>query len=73
MIKVGCPGESVTFQTAYQIRRQLENNFIQLFEAETFEEYIKHAQPLYDNPVQRELGFVSALWNKTNWKNGLRH
>jgi len=47
---------------------QAENHFIQLIEAETFEEYIKHAQPLYDNPVQREMGFVSALWDKTNWK-----
>jgi hypothetical protein len=36
--------------------------------AETFEEYIKHAKPLYYNPVQRKLGFVSALWDETNWK-----
>jgi pimeloyl-ACP methyl ester carboxylesterase len=81
MIMVGCPGELGMYQTAYQIRRQLEcegysdeearnaeNHFIKIFEAESFEEYIKHAKPLYDNPVQRELGFVSALWDKTNWK-----
>ena len=81
MIMVGSAGENGIQQTAYQIRRQLEfegvteeeaiqaeNHFIQLFKAETFEEYIKHAQPLYDNPVQRELGFVSALWDETNWK-----
>lgn len=81
MIMVGCPGEDGIHQTAYLIRRQLEfegvteeearqaeNHFIQIYYAETFEEYIKHAKPLYDNPVQREMGFVSALWDKTNWK-----
>jgi pimeloyl-ACP methyl ester carboxylesterase len=81
MIMVGCPGENGICQTAYLLRRQLqfegvseeearqvENHFIQLFYAETFEEYIKHAKPLYDNPVQRKLGFVSALWDETNWK-----
>ncbi|MGD8536804.1 MAG: CocE/NonD family hydrolase [Candidatus Aminicenantes bacterium] len=81
MIMVGCPGESGIHQTAYLIRRQLEfegvseeearqaeNHFIQIFYAKTFEQYIKHAKPLYDNPVQREMGFVSALWDKTNWK-----
>jgi dipeptidyl aminopeptidase/acylaminoacyl peptidase len=80
MIMVGCPGENGIQQTAYLIRTQLEfegvseeearkaeNHFIQLYYAETFEQYIQHAQPLYDNPVQREMGFVSALWDKTNW------
>ncbi len=81
MIMVGCPGENGIQQTAYLIRRQLEfegsteeearqaeNHFIQLYNAETFEQYIRHAKPLYDNPVQREMGFVSALWDETNWK-----
>jgi len=81
MIMVGCPGENGIQQTAYLIKRQLEfegiseedaiaaeNHFIQLFSAESFEEYIQHARPLYDNPIQRELGFVSALWDKNNWK-----
>lgn len=81
MIMVGCPGEDGIHQTAYLIRRQLEfdgvpeeearqaeNHFIQIYFAETFEQYIQHAKPLYDNPAQRELGFVSALWDKTNWK-----
>jgi pimeloyl-ACP methyl ester carboxylesterase len=81
MIMVGCPGEDGIRQTAYFIRRQLEfegvpeeearqaeKHFIQLYYAETFEEYIQHARPLYDNPVQRELGCVSALWDETNWK-----
>jgi pimeloyl-ACP methyl ester carboxylesterase len=81
MIMVGCPGEDGIHQTAYLIRRQLEfegvteeearqaeNHFIQLYYAETFEQYIEHAKPLYDNPVQRKLGFVSALWDETNWK-----
>ena len=81
MIMVGCPGENGIYQTAYQIRRQLEfdglteeeareaeNHFIQIYYAQTFEEYIQHARPLYDNPKQRELGFVSALWDETNWK-----
>lgn len=81
MILVGCPGENGIQQTAYLIKRQLEsegfsdevaqnaeNHFIRLFHAETFEEYIQHARPLYDNPVQRDLGFVSALWDKDNWK-----
>lgn len=81
MIMVGCPGENGINQTAYLIRRQLqleglseeeakkmEDHFIQLFYAETFEQYIKHAKPLYDNPVQRALGFVSALWDETNFK-----
>jgi pimeloyl-ACP methyl ester carboxylesterase len=81
MILVGCPGENGIHQTAYLIRRQLEfaglseeealeaeSHFIQLFYAESFEQYIEHAQPLYDNPVQRKLGFVSALWDKENWK-----
>jgi pimeloyl-ACP methyl ester carboxylesterase len=81
MIMVGCPGENGINQTAYLIRKQLqyaglsekeaeeaENHFIQLFYAESFEQYIKHAKPLYDNPIQRELGFVSALWDKDNWK-----
>jgi pimeloyl-ACP methyl ester carboxylesterase len=81
MIMVGCPGENGIRQTAYLIRRQLqfegfseaeakkaEDHFIQLYYAETFEQYIQHARPLYDNPVQRKLGFVSALWDETNWK-----
>ena len=81
MIMVGCPGETGIRQSAYQIRRQLqfagaseleareaESHFIQIFYAETFEQYIRHAKPLYDNPVQRKLGFVSALWDETNWK-----
>ena len=81
MIMVGCPGENGIQQTAYQILRQLqfegaseeeakqaENHFIQIFHADNFEQYIKHAKPLYDNPVQRKLGFVSALWDETNWK-----
>jgi pimeloyl-ACP methyl ester carboxylesterase len=81
MIMVGGPGENGINQTAYLIRRQLEfaglseeeamqaeNHFIQIYYAETFEQYIKHAKPLYDNPVQRKMGFVSALWDETNWK-----
>jgi len=81
MILVGCAGENGIQQTAYLIRRQLEsegftqedalsaeNDFIKLYSAESFEEYIKHAKPLYDNPIQRRFGFVSALWDKDNWK-----
>jgi pimeloyl-ACP methyl ester carboxylesterase len=81
MIMVGCMGENGIQQSAYQIRRQLqfagiseeeaieaENHYIQIFYAKTFEEYIQHAKPLYDNPVQKKLGFVSALWDETNWK-----
>jgi uncharacterized protein len=81
MIMVGCPGENGINQTGYLIGRQLqfggfaekdakefENHFVQLFYAKSFEQYIKHAKPLYDNPIQRELGFVSALWNKQNWQ-----
>jgi len=81
MIMVGCPGEDGINQTGYLIKRQLqfagfsekeaeeyEEHFKQIFHVKTFEEYIKHAKPLYDNPVQRELGFVSALWDKENWK-----
>jgi hypothetical protein len=81
MIMVGCMGESGIQQSAYQIRRQLqfaglsekeareaENHFIQIFYAKSFEQYIAHAKPLYDNPVQRKLGFVSALWDETNWE-----
>ncbi len=81
MIMVGCPGENGIQQTAYLIRKQLqfegaseleareaESHFIQIYYAETFEQYIRHAKPLYDNPVQRKLGFVSALWDETNWK-----
>jgi pimeloyl-ACP methyl ester carboxylesterase len=81
MIMVGCPGENGIRQTAYLIRRQLqfegvserqakkaEDHFIQLYYAETFEQYIQHAKPLVDNPVQRKLGFVSALWDETDWK-----
>jgi pimeloyl-ACP methyl ester carboxylesterase len=81
MIMVGCMGENGIKQSAYQIRRQLqfaglseeeaieaENHFTHIFYAKTFVEYIEHAKPLYDNPVQRKLGFVSALWDETNWK-----
>ncbi|MBN1165200.1 MAG: alpha/beta fold hydrolase [Candidatus Krumholzibacteriota bacterium] len=81
MILVGCAGENGINQTAYLIRRQLEfagvspveareaeDHFIRLFYAQTFEEYIIHAKPLYDNPVQRKLGFVSALWDEENWR-----
>lgn len=78
---VGCPGENGINQTAYLVRRQLEfaglsaeeanqaeEHFIRIFYAKSFEDYISHAKPLYDNPVQRKLGFVSALWDETNWK-----
>lgn len=81
MIVVGGPGENGIDQTAYLIRRQLmfagvpedrarqmEAHFQGLYAARTFEEYIGHARPLYDDPVQRKLGFVSALWEKSDWK-----
>ena len=81
MIAVGCPGVNSIDQTAYLIRKQLifeglskeeaqqaETHFKELFTAKSFEEYIQHAKPLYDNPTQRKLGFVSALWDETNWK-----
>ncbi len=81
MIVVGGPGENGIDQTAYLIRRQLmfagvpedkargmEEHFQALYTARTFEEYIGHARPLYDDPVQKKLGFVSALWEKSDWK-----
>jgi CubicO group peptidase (beta-lactamase class C family)/pimeloyl-ACP methyl ester carboxylesterase len=81
MIAVGCPGMNGIDQTAYLIRRQLtfegmpeekarqaETHFKQLYAARTFQEYLSHAKPLYDNPVQRKLGFVSALWEEGDWK-----
>lgn len=81
MIMVGSPGENGINQTAYLIKMQLqyeglsekeaeklEDHFKQIYNAETFEQYIKHAKPLYENPVQRKLGFVSALWDKENYK-----
>ena len=68
MIMVGCPGENGIHQTAYLIRSQLRleglsgeearkagEHFIRLYYAETFDEYIRHAKALYDNPVQREM------------------
>lgn len=81
LILTGCAGENGIQQTAYQIKRQLvfeglseeeaqkmETHFIRLYDAENFESYIRHARPLYDNPIQRKLGYVSALWDQTNWK-----
>jgi CubicO group peptidase (beta-lactamase class C family)/dienelactone hydrolase len=81
MIVVGGPGENGIDQTAYLIQRQLvfagvpddearrmEEHFKGLYAATTFEQYIGHARPLYDNPVQRKLGFVSALWDEAGWK-----
>jgi len=81
MIAVGCPGMNGIDQTAYLIRkqlifeglseeeaRQMENHFKGIYTAKKFEEYIQHAKPLYDNPAQRKLDFVSALWDESNWK-----
>jgi uncharacterized protein len=81
MIVVGGPGVNGIDQTAYLIRRQMmfadvpedrarrmEAHFKGLYTARTFEEYIGHARPLYDDPAQRRLGFVSALWEKGDWK-----
>jgi len=81
MIAVGCPGMNGIEQTAYLIRKQLmeegvlekeakdaETHFKKIFTAKSFQEYIQRAKPLYDNPVQRKLGFVSALWDESNWK-----
>lgn len=81
MIAVGCPGMNGIDQTAYLIRKQLifeglskeeamqaEAHFKGLYTASSFQEYIEHAKPLYDNPTQRKLGFVSALWDESNWK-----
>ncbi len=81
MIAVGCPGTNGINQTAYLIRKQLieeglpedearimETHFKKIYTAKSFEEYISHARPLYDNPIQRKLGFVSALWDESNWK-----
>lgn len=80
MIVVGGPGENGIDQTAYLIRRQLmfagvpedmarqmESHFQGLYTARTYEEYIGHARPLYDDPIQRKLGIVSALWEKSDW------
>ncbi|MBN2091826.1 alpha/beta fold hydrolase [candidate division KSB1 bacterium] len=81
MITVGCPATNSIEQTAYFIRKQLifdgssaaeaseaETHFKKLFAATNFQEYIQHARPLYDNPAQRKLGCVSALWDENNWK-----
>ena len=81
MIAVSCPGMNSIDQTAYLIRKQMifeglsekearqaEIYFKGLYTAKSFQEYIQHAQPLYDNPTQRKLGFVSALWDENNWK-----
>ncbi|MBN1938572.1 MAG: alpha/beta fold hydrolase, partial [Candidatus Aminicenantes bacterium] len=81
MIAVGCPGENGIEQTAYLIRRQLmsagmpedearrmEGHFRGIYMAQTFREYLVHARSLYDNPLQRKLGFVSALWTENDWK-----
>lgn len=81
MIAVGCPGMNGIDQTAYLIRRQLtfegmpeekarpaETHFKQIYKAGTFQEYLQHAKPLYDDPVQKKLGFVSALWEERDWK-----
>ena len=80
IIVAGCPGMNGIDQTAYLIRKQLifeglpeeawqaETHLKGLYTATTFQDYIQHAKPLYDNPTLRKLGFVSALWDETNWK-----
>lgn len=81
MIAVGCPGANGIDQSGFLIRKQLmfdglsedearqaELHYKQIFTARSFQEYIQHAKPLYDNPTQRKLGFVSALWDESNWK-----
>jgi pimeloyl-ACP methyl ester carboxylesterase len=81
MIAVGCPAMNGIEQTAYFIRKQLtfngisaadareaETHFKKLYTATNFQEYIHHARPLYNNPAQRKLGGVSALWDESNWK-----
>jgi CubicO group peptidase (beta-lactamase class C family)/pimeloyl-ACP methyl ester carboxylesterase len=81
MITVGCPGENGIDQTAYLLRRQLmfagmpenearmmEEHFRGIYAAKTFRDYIGHARPLYENPLQRKLGNVSALWSEKDWK-----
>jgi pimeloyl-ACP methyl ester carboxylesterase len=81
MILVGVGGENGIRQTAYYIRAQMmcigipekeameaEQHFIGLCYADSFDEYYKCAKPLVDDPVQREMGFVTAMWTADEWK-----
>ena len=81
MIFVGCGGETGIQQTAYYIETQMKcigvpgkkaakaaQNFINLFYAQTFDDYYKSAKPLFDDPIIREMGFVTAMWSEDQWK-----
>lgn len=81
MILAGVAGENGIKQTAYQIKQQLicigmnENeaekarmDFTMLYYSDTYDKYLGHAEPLVKNPLIRELGYVSAIWPKDQWK-----
>jgi len=81
MILVGCGGENGIQQTAYYIETQMKcidvpeekadeaaQNFINLYYVQTFDEYYKSAKSLLDDPIIREMGFVTAMWTKDQWK-----
>ena len=81
MILVGVGGENGIQQTAYYIKAQLEcigipeneallaaQNFVGLYYAQTYDDYYKCAKPLVDDPMIREMGFVTAMWTEDEWR-----
>jgi pimeloyl-ACP methyl ester carboxylesterase len=48
--------------------KKSERDFIGLFYAKNYDEYIKCAQPLVDDPMVRKMGFVTAIWTEEEWK-----
>jgi len=81
IILVGVGGENGIQQTAYYIKAQLkcidvseqeamqaEQYFIDLCYARNFDDYYNSAKPLVNDPLVREMGFVTAMWTEDQWK-----
>jgi pimeloyl-ACP methyl ester carboxylesterase len=81
MIAVSCPGANSIDQSAFLLKAQclceemtaaeaeaVEGHFAGLFVAQTYAEYLSHAEPLVANPVVVDIGFVSAVTPRDEWE-----
>ena len=81
MIAVSCPGANSIDQSAFLLKAQclcegmtaaeaeaVEEHFAGLFTAQTYAEYLSHAEPLVANPVVVDIGFVSAITPRDEWE-----
>ncbi|UCC71009.1 MAG: alpha/beta fold hydrolase [Gemmatimonadota bacterium] len=81
MIAASNPGANSIDQSAFLLESQclcegqsleeaeaVKAHFVGLFNAQSYEEYLTHAEPLVANPVVADVGFVTAVRPEHDWE-----